>query len=92
MGGSWVNKSYNFDNVINAIVTLFVMSTTEGWIGLMSDGIDSRGIDLNPIENNNLIWALYFVFFIIVGSFFLLNLFAGVIVDAFLSEREKLQF
>lgn len=53
MGGNWVNKSYNFDNVINAIVTLFVMSTTEGWINLMSDGIDSRGIDLNPIENNN---------------------------------------
>lgn len=48
LGGNWVNKFYNYDNVINAVIILFVMSTTEGWVNLMSDGIDSRGIDLNP--------------------------------------------
>ncbi|CAK91591.1 unnamed protein product (macronuclear) [Paramecium tetraurelia] len=89
-GGSWQNKNFNFDNVLNAMITLFVISTTEGWINLMSDGIDSRGINLNPKENNAYGWALYFVFFIIVGSFFIINLFAGVIVEAFQSEKERL--
>lgn len=65
------------------MITLFVMSTTEGWINLMSDGIDSRGLNLNPKINNAPAWSLYFVFFIIVGSFFIINLFAGVIVEAF---------
>lgn len=65
------------------MITLFVLSTTEGWIDIMSEGIDSRGIDLNPIESNAIPWAIYFVLFIIVGSFFIINLFAGVIVDAF---------
>lgn len=65
------------------MITLFVMSTTEGWINLMSDGIDSGGLNLNPKINNAPAWSLYFVFFIIVGSFFIINLFAGVIVEAF---------
>ena len=30
-GGEWVNKVYTFDNTPNAMVTLFVMSTTAGW-------------------------------------------------------------
>lgn len=47
-GGNWINSDYNFDNIVNAIITLFTASTTEGWIDLMSLGVDSRGIDLNP--------------------------------------------
>lgn len=34
-GGSWVNADYNFDNILNAIITLFVIATTEGWVDLM---------------------------------------------------------
>lgn len=42
-----------------------------------------------PLKNNKPIWALYFCFFIIVGSFFILNLFDGVIVDNFNREKDK---
>ena len=31
-GGSWSNADYNFDNILNAINALFVLSTTEGWL------------------------------------------------------------
>ena len=34
-GGNWINEDYNFDNVLNAMVTLFVIATTEGWIDIM---------------------------------------------------------
>lgn len=47
-GGDWVNKPFNFDNIIEAMITLFVLSTTEGWVNMMFDGVDSRGIGLNP--------------------------------------------
>jgi hypothetical protein len=30
-GGLWTNRVYNFDNIVNALVMLFVMSTTAGW-------------------------------------------------------------
>lgn len=35
--------------------------------------------------------SLYFISFIIVGAFFMMNVFAGVVLDAFNSETEKLK-
>jgi hypothetical protein len=43
LGGSWVNSSMNFDNILSAIVTLFVIASTEGWIDMMWQGVDSNG-------------------------------------------------
>lgn len=34
-GGNWINSPLNFDNILSAIVTLFVIASTEGWIDLM---------------------------------------------------------
>jgi hypothetical protein len=44
-GGSWVNNRLNFDNILYAIVTLFVIASTEGWIDMMWQGVDCVGID-----------------------------------------------
>ena len=35
LGGEWVNTESNFDNVPNAMLTLFIMSSTENWIDTM---------------------------------------------------------
>lgn len=35
LGGSWENANENFDNVIEAMSTLFQMMTTEGWQDVM---------------------------------------------------------
>lgn len=45
-GGDWVNQDFNFDNILNAMVSLFVIATTEGWIDLMFLGVSARGINL----------------------------------------------
>ena len=47
-GGVWENQEVNFDNVLNAMMCLFQMMTTEGWGGVMFMGIDARGVDLQP--------------------------------------------
>jgi len=52
--------------------------------------VDSNGIEQQPIVGNRPIWALYFCFFIVVGAFFILNLFDGVVVDNFNREKDKL--
>jgi hypothetical protein len=44
-GGNWVNADRNFDDIFSAMTTLFVLSTTEGWVAIMWQGIDSIGID-----------------------------------------------
>jgi hypothetical protein len=52
-GGHWVNKPINFDNIPNALVALFIMTTTEGWVVFMNDAVDSRGIGLQPQRGQN---------------------------------------
>ncbi|RLN96091.1 hypothetical protein BBJ28_00027013 [Nothophytophthora sp. Chile5] len=73
----------NFDNVATAMLTFFEISTTEGWADVMMAAIDSNGIGMQPIRDNNMIWSYFFVAFIMIGSFFVVNLFVGVIIDNF---------
>lgn len=43
-----------------------------------------------PKYEDNLYMYLYFVIFIIFGSFFTLNLFIGVIIDNFNQQKKKI--
>ena len=45
---------------------------------------------MQPIREINIYMYLYFVFFIIFGSFFTLNLFIGVIIDNFNEQKKKI--
>lgn len=55
----------------------------------MADAVDATGVDLQPQREANL-WAyVYFVIFIVCGSFFTLNLFIGVIIDNFNMLKKK---
>jgi len=40
-GAIWNNHDMNMDNILNALVTLFVLSTLEGWPDYMYDFIDA---------------------------------------------------
>ena len=40
-------------------------------------------VDQQPVKENNVAAYLFFIVFIISGSFFVLNLFIGVIIDNF---------
>ena len=56
-------------------------ATFKGWTEIMYHAIDSSEKNQQPIEDVNIYMYLYFVFFIILGAFFTLNLFIGVIID-----------
>ena len=82
-GGAWKTAKNNFDNVLIASVTLFSVMTSEGWVDVMSNGVDAVGIDKQPIYKNHPFFVLYFVIFVIFGMFLLINLFTAVITDQF---------
>ncbi|XP_015185106.1 PREDICTED: sodium channel protein para isoform X12 [Polistes dominula] len=86
---TWENSPMNFDHVGKAYLCLFQVATFKGWIQIMNDAIDSREVDKQPIRETNIYMYLYFVFFIIFGSFFTLNLFIGVIIDNFNEQKKK---
>ncbi|XP_044010866.1 sodium channel protein para isoform X12 [Aphidius gifuensis] len=86
---TWENSRMNFDHVGKAYLCLFQVATFKGWIQIMNDAIDSRDMNKQPIRETNIYMYLYFVFFIIFGSFFTLNLFIGVIIDNFNEQKKK---
>ncbi|XP_035382660.1 sodium channel, voltage-gated, type I like, alpha b isoform X4 [Electrophorus electricus] len=85
----WKNVKINFDNVGAGYLALLQVATFKGWMDIMYAAVDSRNLEEQPKYEVNLYMYLYFVIFIIFGSFFTLNLFIGVIIDNFNQQKKK---
>jgi hypothetical protein len=79
----WVKPPENFDHIFVALLSLFEIASLEMWLEFMYRGVDATSAGLQPIRDYNLKACLYFIGFVIVGSFFVLNLFVGVAIDKF---------
>ncbi|XP_074725421.1 sodium channel protein type 5 subunit alpha-like isoform X2 [Strix uralensis] len=86
----WTKVKVNFDNVGAGYLALLQVATFKGWMDIMYAAVDSRECEEQPEWECNLYMYLYFVIFIIFGSFFTLNLFIGVIIDNFNQQKKKL--
>ncbi|KAM6070447.1 sodium channel protein type 2 subunit alpha-like isoform 3-T3 [Chlamydotis macqueenii] len=86
----WKNVKVNFDNVGAGYLSLLQVATFKGWMDIMYAAVDSRQVRQQPKYEDNLYMYLYFVAFIIFGSFFTLNLFIGVIIDNFNQQKKKI--
>ncbi|XP_063733054.1 voltage-dependent T-type calcium channel subunit alpha-1I-like [Eleginops maclovinus] len=78
----WEQKRFNFDSLPQALMSLFVMHSKDGWVNIMYDGLDAVGVDKQPVRNHNQ-WMLIFFITFMVMSFFLLDMFIGVMVETF---------
>ncbi|XP_036063526.1 sodium channel protein type 8 subunit alpha [Onychomys torridus] len=85
----WKNVKINFDNVGAGYLALLQVATFKGWMDIMYAAVDSRKPDEQPKYEDNIYMYIYFVIFIIFGSFFTLNLFIGVIIDNFNQQKKK---
>lgn len=56
----------------------------------MQAGQDSVTIGKVPIENYNQYMALYFIVYMIIGSYLMLNLFVGVVFESFKKEKNNI--
>lgn len=88
-------------------MSLFVLSSRDGWVNIMYTGLDAVGEDqqvrkytnktprhsyytnFQPIVNYSEWRLLYFISFILLVGFFVLNMFVGVVVENFHRCREE---
>lgn len=47
----------------------------------MSAAADTVGVELQPMTNHSPLYCLFFIAFIVIGSFFVMNLIVGVSID-----------
>ena len=83
-GEQWENSPYgSFDNVGAAALLLFEVSSLEGWQNAMYLGIDAVGVDVAGRLDYNMVHSLFFIAWVFLGGFVVLNVFVGVLIDTF---------
>ena len=88
----WKQHAFNYDNMINALLTLFVITTCEGWPGCVRSALASSKFPLcrvrqtsidateqnqGPSEYFRIEMAIYYVLFFIMFPFFFVNVFVA---------------
>ena len=55
----------------------------------MYRSIDSQGEDRGPVHNNRLAMAIFYMIYIIIIAFFMINIFVGFVIVTFQNEGEQ---
>jgi len=67
------------------VVTFFLLFS----FSLMQASIDTTAVDRGPIVDNKIEIALFYIFFVVVFSFFFINIFVALIILTFQEQGEK---
>nr|XP_043879778.1 dihydropyridine-sensitive L-type skeletal muscle calcium channel subunit alpha-1-like isoform X2 [Solea senegalensis] len=85
----WTNSELNFDNIFNGMLTLFTISTFEGWPKILYKAIDSNLEDKGPVYNNRVAISIFFIVYLILIAFFMMNIFVGFVIVTFQEQGEQ---
>ncbi|KAF1398934.1 Voltage-dependent L-type calcium channel subunit alpha-1S, partial [Spheniscus magellanicus] len=85
----WLHSNFHFDNVFSAMMSLFTVSTFEGWPELLYMAIDTNAEDAGPIYNYRVEIAMFFIIYIILIAFFMMNIFVGFVIVTFQEQGES---
>ncbi|XP_047192518.1 voltage-dependent L-type calcium channel subunit alpha-1C isoform X3 [Scophthalmus maximus] len=86
---NWENSDFNFDDVLQGMMALFAVSTFEGWPGLLYRAIDSHAEDVGPVYNYRVVISIFFIIYIIIIAFFMMNIFVGFVIVTFQEQGEQ---
>ncbi|KAL2103740.1 hypothetical protein ACEWY4_000608 [Coilia grayii] len=84
----WENSDFNFDNVPMGMLALFTVSTFEGWPQLLYKAIDANQPNRGPIYNHRVEISIFFIIYIIIIAFFMMNIFVGFVIITFREQGE----
>uniref|UniRef100_A0A671LDP8 Voltage-dependent L-type calcium channel subunit alpha n=1 Tax=Sinocyclocheilus anshuiensis TaxID=1608454 RepID=A0A671LDP8_9TELE len=84
----WINSDFNFDNVLMGMMALFTVSTFEGWPALLYKAIDANAENHGPIYNYRVEISIFFIVYIIIIAFFMMNIFVGFVIITFREQGE----
>jgi len=85
----WELNPFNFDDVSQGLLTLFAVATFEGWPDLLWLSIDTASEDHGPVYNNKPIVSIFYIIYIIIIAFFMVNIFVGFVIVTFQNEGEN---
>ncbi|XP_078023800.1 sodium channel protein type 4 subunit alpha B-like isoform X3 [Epinephelus lanceolatus] len=77
----WKNVHLNFDSVANGYLALLHLALSSDFYDVMYAAVDSRWVESQPVYENSPYMYMFFIFFIIISSFFTLNFFIRAILD-----------
>uniref|UniRef100_A0A1A8LBS4 Ion transport domain-containing protein n=1 Tax=Nothobranchius pienaari TaxID=704102 RepID=A0A1A8LBS4_9TELE len=80
-GYQWLRKPYDFNSVPFGMLTMSTMFTMDGWSHIMYNGINSVGVEQQPVLNNRPWVAIVFISFMWL-SFFLADMFIGAATES----------
>ena len=75
----WLSTEANFDNIGASMLTLMEIATLEGWAGYMHFYVKATGTEATSV---------FFVAWVVIASYFILNLFIGVVFQEFMKASE----
>ncbi|VDO98416.1 unnamed protein product [Soboliphyme baturini] len=84
----WNVYPLNYDSTINAMLTLFTVTTGEGWPGIRQVSMDTTEENEGPIPFNRVEVSLFYVVYFIVFPFFFVNIFVALIIITFQEQGE----
>ena len=85
----WERHAFHYDNVPYAFLTLFVISTGEGWPDVLWNSIAATRVDEAPQRNYNIGVSAFYIVFFIVFPFFFVNIFVAMVILTFQEEGEN---
>ena len=86
----WRELSYNFDNIFSAVLTLFDLSTLEDWPSYLVGAVDGVAAHRAMVRDHNPAAALFYIVYIFIMCFFIMNLYLGTIIKKFNEIQQEL--
>ncbi|XP_036409855.1 voltage-dependent R-type calcium channel subunit alpha-1E-like isoform X2 [Megalops cyprinoides] len=86
----WKRHEFHYDNVIWALLTLFTVSTGEGWPQVLQHSVDVTEEDRGPSRGNRMEMSIFYVVYFVVFPFFFVNIFVALIIITFQEQGDKM--
>ncbi|XP_076325317.1 voltage-dependent calcium channel type A subunit alpha-1-like [Tachypleus tridentatus] len=85
----WQKQPFHYDDVMSAMLTLFTVSTGEGWPSVLKNSMDATYRNYGPLPLFRIEMSIFYVVFFIVFPFFFVNIFVALIIITFQEQGEK---
>uniref|UniRef100_A0A6I8QVB7 Voltage-dependent R-type calcium channel subunit alpha n=1 Tax=Xenopus tropicalis TaxID=8364 RepID=A0A6I8QVB7_XENTR len=86
----WKRHDFHYDNIIWALLTLFTVSTGEGWPQVLQHSVDITEEDRGPSRSNRMEMSIFYVIYFVVFPFFFVNIFVALIIITFQEQGDKM--
>uniref|UniRef100_A0A665TW48 Calcium channel, voltage-dependent, R type, alpha 1E subunit a n=1 Tax=Echeneis naucrates TaxID=173247 RepID=A0A665TW48_ECHNA len=86
----WKRHEFHYDNIIWALLTLFTVSTGEGWPQVLQHSVDVTEEDRGPSHGNRMEMSIFYVIYFVVFPFFFVNIFVALIIITFQEQGDKM--